>query len=379
MNRIDEINARLSAIAEEIEKEGADLDALEQEIRSLNEEKRQLQETAEKRQALKASVAAGAGMTVRSFKAQEKKEYSAASPEYKRAWLKNIAVDETGKPLFDPMDQEERAAFTFLTTNTSAVVPTDILNRIVELVESESPLLEDATMSHFTRGFAIPRHKSIAQGDAAAVDEGAANDDEEDIFDQLPLDGVEIKKHVVMSRKMEIQSLEAFEDWLTTHLADRIRVAKEARILSQLSDEDYGIAEDNAYEIEELTDAAVRAAFAKIRQNGAKVIYANSGMIWEQIAGLENLSGQKLFIPNAMSDPKVAGRVYGAVVKEDNNIPDGVLYIGVPKSILCNEFDSLVIVPALEPKTLKRIFTGYSLFDAGLENPLAFVKLTVNP
>jgi hypothetical protein len=31
----------------------------------------------------------------------------------------------------------------------------------------------------------------------------------------------------------------------------------------------------------------------------------------------------------------------------------------------------------VEPKTLKQIITGYSLFDAGLEDPKAFVKLTL--
>ena len=54
-----------------------------------------------------------------------------------------------------------------------------------------------------------------------------------------------------------------------------------------------------------------------------------------------------------------------------------MLYIGVGKFIATNDFDALEIVPAVEPKTLKRIITAYSLFDAGLEHPDAFVKITL--
>ena len=41
--------------------------------------------------------------------------------------------------LFGDMTDAERRAFTFLTTNTTPVVPKDIVNRIIELVRSEAP------------------------------------------------------------------------------------------------------------------------------------------------------------------------------------------------------------------------------------------------
>ena len=70
------------------------------------------------------------------------------------------------------------------------------------------------------------------------------------------------------------------------------------------------------------------------------------------------------------------GVVYGYTVKEDNNLSDKVILAGAPSKILSNNFEDLFINRGVDPRTLEEIITGYSLFDAGLENPLAFVKVT---
>lgn len=377
--RMAAIDERRSAIAAELEGETADLDTLGEEVRSLNDEYAQLQ--AEKRSILIADVAGGAGTVVRSFQQvapQQRPAYNAASPEYRTAWLKHMARDRDGNMMFGEMNKEERAAFTFTTENTGVVVPTEIQNRIVELVDSESPILSDATTTSFTRGFGVPRHKSIDAGDAAVVDEGEANpDDEQDTFDLLGLDGVEIKKHVVLTRKMEIQSIQAFEDWLVTHLAARIRVAKERHLLSRLGNETYGIAAENKIG-GTLSDAEIRRIFGLLHGSGTKVVYASNSMIWNTLFGLTNEKGEKLFIPDSMGDPTIAGRIYGAAIKPNDNLADNKLYAGYPKKILSNNFEDITVVSSLEPKTLKRIFTGYSLYDAGLEDPRAFVEYTVS-
>ena len=177
---------------------------------------------------------------------------------------------------------------------------------------------------------------------------------------------------------MEIQSIDAFETWLVEHLAARIRVAKEKQVLSRLDNTTYGIASGNIL-TGTLSDAEILKIFSQIDQDGEKDIYANAKTIWTVLASLETTDGTKLFIPNSMSDPLITGRVYGAAVKADANLADNVFYVGVPRSILCNDFDTLEIVPQIEPKTLNRIFTAYSLFDACLENPLASVKYTHSP
>lgn len=382
---LEQINARLAEIRSLLDSNAADIDidALTTEAQGLIAQRTNLMAQASRRQELRNLVAGGAGEVVRGAivtptPGQSSQETRGAdSLEYRNAWLKNLARDNQGNMLLGPMTTEERAAFTFTTENTGAVVPVMVLDRIAELVRATAPLLADSTLTNFTRGFGVPRHKSVAAGDAATTEEGVANDDEKDVFDLLPLDGEEIKKHIEMSRKMQIQSVDAFYNWVTTHLSERIRAAKERLIISRLDNADVGMDAGNQISNADLTDDIILQAMGKILSGGAKSIYANNATIWNKIAKLKDEMGDKLFIPNSMSDPIVAGRVYGAAVKEDTEVPDNVIYIGVGKYILTNDFDELEIFPAVEPKTLKRIVTGYSLFDAGLEHPKAFAKITL--
>ena len=378
---IEQIEARLAEISKLIETASTEeIETLSHEVDGLVAERDALRAAEETRAAVRSRVASGAAGTAAVPVIEKKAGKGADSPEYRSAWLKNMAVfkqqDGTEQRLLGDLTAEERAAFTFTTANTASVVPTVTLNRIVELVQSMSPMYDDATKSGMTQGFAVPRHTAIAQGDAAVTDEGAANDDEQDTFNLLTLTGVEIKKHINITRQMQWQSVDAFEDWLVQHISARIAVAKEGRVISQLDNTTYGIASGNKI-ARTYTDAAVREILAKIKEVGTKVWYANTATIYNGLAGIKDGNGRPLFINSTTEDdPLVAGRIYGGIVKTDENIPDNTVYVGVPRSILANDFEALFIARDTDAKTFVTTIGGYSLFDAGLENPLAFVKVT---
>ena len=386
----DEVEQRISQIKSEMDQPDANIDQLNDEFDALSERRAAIKAEAEKRAQLAARIAGGEiGNTINNLGGMETMEneirYNAGSPEYRNAWLKNMAVRGDGQRIFGELNEVEKRAYAMTTENAGAVVPTDIQNRIIELVQSDSPILDDAAVYNMTRGFGVPRHKSIEAGDAKGVDEGTANVDEEDTFELVTLDGIEIKKHVVITRKMQFQSIDAFADWLVTHLAARIRVAKEKVILARLD----GTAPDGGSTVAEAAiaagnkmagaaydDASIRSAMGKIKAAGAKVVYANNSTIWNHLAGMENAKGDKLFVPNSMVDPVVQGRIYGAEVKVDSNLEDHVAYFGVKGKVLANNFDNLTIYSAIEPKTMNTIITAYALFDAALEEPEAYVKVT---
>lgn len=149
--RIKEIEARLAAIKQEIEQRGdamtaAEIDALEQETTQLTEERAGLIAAAEKRNGILDNIAKGAGVVIRTFQQTDNNggattpDNPSATPEYRSAWLKNIAV-RSGISLLGDMSAEERAAFTATTANSAAVVPPATLNMIIDLVESMSPML----------------------------------------------------------------------------------------------------------------------------------------------------------------------------------------------------------------------------------------------
>lgn len=378
----DQLKERLEelrAIGENPEERSAEeLEALAEERQAIDAEYETRKKEAAAEQLRRESVANGqiGGIIMSNMpETQEKRTYDASSQEYRSAWLKTMA-QRNGVFTLGELTEEERTTYTHTTANTGAVVPTVTMNRIIELVESNYPIYADATKSAMVQGFQIPRHSAIAAGDAAATNEGAANNDEQDTFNYLPLAGVEIKKHVVISRKMKWQSIDAFEDWIVAHIAERIGVAKETRILAQLVDATYGIANANIATGVEASDANIRAKLGLVRGTGNKVLYANAYTIWNIIAGINDGAGNKAFIPSPQADPVVKGVVYGYTVKEDNNLSDKVILAGAPSKILANDFEELYINRGIEPRTLEEIITGYSLFDAGLENPLSFVKVT---
>lgn len=311
-----------------------------------------------------------------------------ASEEYRSAWLRSIAVDADGKHIFGEMNDAEKRAFTFMTTNSAAVVPVLTQNRIVDRLRHEAPMLEDATVTAITNGFAIPVRTAIAAGDAAVVGQAAANEDEQDTFVLITMTGVDIKKHAVMTRRMEFQSIEAFEDWLVEDISKRIMVAKERAIIARLDGTAPATGEsvnanvkiDAGNVLSGATivydDKTIRSIMAKIDEPGQVVVYANRYTIFNGIAGIEDGAGHKAFIVTPQEDPTIKGVIYGAVVKEDVNLANNVAYFGVKGAVKANNFAPLEITPAIEPKTANRIFTGSEIFDAGLENPKAFVKAT---
>lgn len=374
MKTLAEILARMDAIAKELEDPNADIEALNKEFEEL-EEKRALLE--KKENIIKR---AGANQAVSyermaNVTGAEQKAYTPESEEYRRAYLKTLAVDKEGRKIFGDLTKEERDAFTFTTANTGEVVPTIILNRIKEMVPSMSSLYDDATKSGIEQGFRLIRHTAITQGDADVTAEGVANDDEEDEFDYIDLPGVEIKKHANVTRKMRFQSIEAFEDWLVTHIANRILVAKDKVLIARLNDASTGIDSGNII-TGTYSDETVREAFSLIKSNGVKRVYANNKTIYNGLAGIEDGSGRKAFIPSAMEDAITQGRLYGAGVKLNENIPDNVAYFGVPADLIANDFEALAFMRDTNAESWVETFSGYSLFDGGLENPYAFVKVT---
>ena len=371
---LEQLNEEKTELRAMLEKDDANLDEIEARMNEIESRESEIKEELEKRNSLLNKVAVE-GKVVESMEMNNEVRKGVESVEYRDAYLKNLAEAMEGRNVFGEMTEEERSAFTFTTANTGAVVPTLILDRVKDLVSSMSPMYDDATKTALAEGFRLARHTAITQGDAAVTLEGIANDDEIDTFDYVPLAGVEIKKHADVTRKMRFQSIGAFEDWLVSHIALRILVAKDKVILARLDDATYGIAAANkingAY-----SDETIRGAFAKIKSNGVKVVYANNKTIYEGLAGIETKDGYKVFTPSAMVDPITQGSLYGARVKLDDNIPDDVVYIGVPADILANNFDDYAFTADENAKSWVTTYSGYSLFDAGLENPYAFVKIS---
>lgn len=319
--------------------------------------------------------------------AYDKTDYDAA---YRRAWVKDIAtrggIELVGSNELTPV---ERTAFTHTTANTGSVVPKEVQDQIISLIDNSAVLFGDASRSELKHQFEIVRHKSITKGDAGTTTEGAApTDDEQNEFDTISLTGEELKKTVKMSRKMAVQSMDGFEQYIINEVASRLSVAANARVHSQLATTTLGIAAANKIQTataEKLVKADITNALSLLKTFGnpapkGAIFYANSDMIWNYLAMIEDANGRSYFVDEKTDDPTVQGRIFGKLVKQDDSMADGKLKLGYPDLIKGNAFDGIDVQGYIATDgSQKHCFDGYFLYDCGLAVPEAFVELTIKP
>ena len=282
------------------------------------------------------------------------------------------------------MNQQERAAFTHLTSNTGAVVPTETQDQIISLIDSSAVLFGDVHRDNFAHVYEIPRHTGITAGDAAQTDEGAAPaNEEQNAFDTITINGDEIKKTVKMSRKMQVQSITAFEAYIINETAGRLSHAAEGKIIATLDNATTGMAAGNKITNATLTKAKIVEAMGKLKvfnnpaPKGA-IVYANGTTIWNQIAMVEDSQHRSYFIQSEQAeDPTIQGRMFGKLVKQDDALADNVILIGYPDLFRSNLFDGISIDPYIERGTQLRCWDGYMLYGGALAVPQAFAKITI--
>lgn len=218
MERMNEIESRMAEIKALIETDGADLDALEAEVRSLKAEKEAIQERVEKRKELLDQVGKS-GKVVKTFESEDKKmeerKFAPESMEYRNAYLKNLQ----GKPL----DAEERTAVT-----ATAVIPTLTLNKIYEKLEQTSVLYPYISKSFLPGYVTIPVENS--KNDAAWVAMGTAATDGADSFSSISLSAYKLIKTVEITADNMAASVDAFEMFIVDALAKKLAKAVDAAI-----------------------------------------------------------------------------------------------------------------------------------------------------
>lgn len=316
--------------------------------------------------------------------AHDTTDYAAAA---RRAWVKDVAtrggIELAGGNEFSDV---ERRAFTHLTSNTGSVTPKEVQNEIISLIEGSAVLYGDINKTSFKHQFELPRHKSIKAGDAAKTDEGKAPADEQNEFDSIPLVGVQIMKTVKLSRKMAVQSIEGFEQYLINETAGRLSVGANGHVVSRFADAELGIATANkiaSAKVGTLAKADLAKMFALLKTYSNPVpkgclIYANANTIWNHIAMIEDANKRSYFVDEKAEDPAIQGRIFGKRVKQEDALADGVILAGYPDLFRGNNFDGPDITPYIATDgTQNHCFDGYLLFDGGLAVPDGFSQLTI--
>lgn len=164
---IEELEARKLAIAEELEADGADLDALESEVRAIKEELETRKNVEAQKAETRAAVAEGAGDVIQKIEVEERKmptfEEIRSSSEYMNAYAEFLKTGD---------DAECRSLLTENATNGTVAVPTLVEGRIRTAWEN------DPIMSRIRKTFIKGNLKvgfEISATDAGIHTEGATS------------------------------------------------------------------------------------------------------------------------------------------------------------------------------------------------------------
>lgn len=286
-------------------------------------------------------------------------------------------------------DAEKRATtYNHTTANTGALVPTELSDRIVSLVNDCTVLYSDITIDNFKHQFRVPRHTAISSGDAAITSEGAApTDEEKNTFDYIDLTGQIIRKTAKLSRKMAVQSIDAFEQWLVRELSSRMATKADSIVYSTITTSSTaGMATANSIKTatkNKIVLADITKAFGLTKRYSEPapkglMIYASQGTIWNKLATVMDGQNRPYFVESvADEDPSVQGRFFGKLVKQYDNMPDDYVLIGYPDLFRGNVFDGPDVDAYIDHGTQDHCFTGYMLFDGALEVPAGFVLLDI--
>lgn len=227
--RLEEIETRMAEIHDEALLEDADLDALDQEVDALKEERAAIMEKAEKRQKLIDEVVRlPEAQVTKTFEPEEERKMekvlSHETPEYRVAWLNKMR----GVPL---TEAEERAF-----TGSQYVVPDSTANKIIDQLVDMVPLLNEVELLH------VKGNVSVAVQVAAPAPTkkagGEALSEATTTLLQVSLGYYTLSTLVRIGADISSMAIDAFEGWLTGKIAEQLAYKIEDYLVNGDGDSD---------------------------------------------------------------------------------------------------------------------------------------------
>jgi HK97 family phage major capsid protein len=222
---IDALEERKSAIVAELENDGADLDSLESEMRSINEELETRKAEEAKKAEIRSMVASGAGEVVKEIKTEERKDMKDIkefrnSQEYMNLYAEYL---KTGK------DDEIRAAL--LTTNATdgTIAVPDMVYDIIKTAWDKNEIMNLVPKTEVKGNLKV--NFEISGSDAVVHTEGSGAVAEEELVEGIiSIVPAFVKKWKSFSDEVMAMRGEAFIQYIYDELAYRI-VKKMADLL----------------------------------------------------------------------------------------------------------------------------------------------------
>ena len=381
MDRLDEIQERMSNIDIESRADGADLDALLVEQDALIEERKTITESNEKRAELLTKIANGTvtGTTIEQSPQERVHTMTAqevrASEEYRSAFLKNLQ----GKPLTD----EEKRSNEIVSTEVPGTIPTITQDRIFNKLKEYAPLLSEITLLQVAGNVTV-----AVEGTNNAAAKHAENTlitPAADTTVAISLAGYEIVKLIRISATVSTMAINAFEGWLIDNLSENIAAAIGGYVLyGSGSGEPKGI--DYATSWVSGTNAVIPAAavptyvelttLVSYLKGGYKrraKFVMNSTTFWGKVVPAQDNSKYKILTDDF-------SRILGHPVLLDDNVADGDIFFGDLKKVVGNLSQNIKVDRSTESGFQYNAvdYRGTAIFDCDIAVGEAFVKMAAS-
>jgi HK97 family phage major capsid protein len=401
MNRLQEIETRKQAIGV-ILTSGAecDLNALETELRALNDEKALI----EKRKALADSILSGSGnpTPIPAPGTEQRSDFydTLASKEYRNAFFKSFSgrqMQAEERKAFDFVSAEvEKRTAQFMTTDTNSAgkaVPTITLNLIKANWEQTLALYPYIDKNFIPGNVFIPVASDLADASWNHV-QGTNVDSEKIDIGGVNLGGYELVKIISMSKAVNAMSIDALEAFVVSKLSDKMGKAIENAIINGLGAAasppeptgilvgiTFSLGNNNLveYPASGMTYATMTASKGKLKQGykrNAKYTMSTA-TLWNQVASIMTADGEPIFILDPTGD--FVGRILGSPVVENDFLPDGVIVYGDFMQYSMNISQDVMIEKSLE-SSFKANLIDYKGTLVGDSKPVlakAFVKIAL--
>ncbi len=225
---IEQLEERKQAIASEVETDGADLDALDSEVKSINAELEARKAAEAKKVEIRQAVAQGAGITVETAPVEEKREMKDVaeirnSKEYINAYADYI---RTGK------DAECRALLTTNATGGTVAIP-DMVYDIVKTAWAKEGIISRVKKAYIKGNLKVGFEIS-STGAAIHTEGGAAVTEETLVLGTVTLVPESIKKWISLSDEVMDLRGEAFLQYIYDELAYQIAKKAADEVVSKI-------------------------------------------------------------------------------------------------------------------------------------------------
>lgn len=220
---VEQIEARKAEIAKELETEGADLDKLQEEVKSLNAELEARKAAEAKKAEIRKAVANGAGRIV--IKSDDKPAEVRNSKAYIDAYAEYV---RTGKA------DECRALLTVNAPNNGSVPVPEFLQEYIETAWEQNDILRRVRKTFFRGNYKVPFELSASP--AVVHQEGTTAVTEETLtFGLVTMIPESVKKLVSFSNELEDLRGEAFLRYIYDEMAYRVADELADKILDDIS------------------------------------------------------------------------------------------------------------------------------------------------